>query len=84
VLDKSGRENRRIAINLPEQESNLEALRPADFAQQLIRVQDNPKQTLAAGLFGAQTDQREFWQALLLAALILLLAEPFIANRTTV
>lgn len=84
VLDKSGRENRRIAINLPEQESNLEALRPADFAQQLIRVQDNPKQTLAAGLFGAQSDQREFWQALLLAALILLLAEPFIANRTSV
>lgn len=84
VMDKSGRENRRIAINLPEQESNLEALRPADFAKQLIRVQDNPKQTLAAGLFGAQSGQREFWQALLLAALILLLAEPFIANRTTV
>ncbi|HSU53241.1 MAG TPA: hypothetical protein VLT36_04205, partial [Candidatus Dormibacteraeota bacterium] len=84
VVDKSGRENRRIAINLPEQESNLEAVRPVDFVQQLTRVQDSPKQTLAAGLFGAQTDQREFWQALLLAALILLLAEPFIANRTTV
>jgi hypothetical protein len=35
-------------------------------------------------LFGPQNGERQFWQALLLAALILLLAEPFIANRTSV
>jgi predicted kinase len=71
-------------LNLPEQESNLEAMRPADFEQHLARTRENSKQTLAAGLFGPQNRDRQFWQALLLAALILLLAEPFIANRTSV
>ncbi|HZR18953.1 MAG TPA: hypothetical protein VFE51_16820, partial [Verrucomicrobiae bacterium] len=82
--DKTGRELRRMVVNVPTQESNLEALRAADFQQQLVRGQDNPKQTLAAGLFGPHHDQREFWTALLLGALILLLIEPFVANRTSV
>jgi hypothetical protein len=84
LQDKTGREIRRLVVNLPAQESNLDALRPIDFQQQLVRVQDNPKQTLAAGLLGPRNDQREFWTALLLAALILLLVEPFVANRTSV
>lgn len=84
LRDKTGREIRRMVVNLSAQESNLEALRPADFQQQLVRVQENSKQTLAAGLFGSRNDQREFWTALLLGALILLLVEPFVANRTSV
>jgi len=84
LRDKAGHEVRRLAVNLPIQESNLEALRPADFLQQLVRVQETPRQTLAAGLFGARNDQRQFWTALLLGALILLLVEPFVANRTSV
>ncbi len=84
LRDKSGHEIRRMAVNVPPQESNLETLRPADFQQQLVRVQENPKETLAAGLFGARHHQREFWTALLLAVLVLLLVEPFVANRTTV
>jgi len=84
LRDQAGHELRRFAVNLPVQESNLEALRPADFLQQLVRVQENPKQTLAAGLFGSRNDQRQFWTALLLGALILLLVEPFVANRTSV
>jgi hypothetical protein len=84
LRDKAGHEIRRLTVNLPPQESNLEALRPADFQQQLVRVQENPHQTLAAGLFGARNDRREFWTALLLGALILLLVEPFVANRTSV
>jgi hypothetical protein len=84
LRDKAGHEVRRLAVNLPVQESNLEALRPADFVQQLVRVQENPKQTLAAGLFGSHNDQRQFWTALLLGVLILLLVEPFVANRTSV
>ena len=84
LRDKPGHEIRRMAVNLPPQESNLDALRPADFQQQLVHVQENPKQTLAAGLFGAHNDRREFWTALLLGALILLLVEPFVANRTSV
>jgi len=84
LRDQAGHELRRFAVNLPAQESNLEAIRPADFLQQLVRVQENPKQTLAAGLFGSRNDQRQFWTALLLGALILLLVEPFVANRTSV
>lgn len=84
LRDQASREVRRMAVNLPPQESNLEALRPADFPQQLVRVQDNPKQTLAAGLLGTRNDRREYWTALLLGALILLLVEPFVANRTSV
>jgi hypothetical protein len=84
LLDKQQHEILRFSLNLPEQESNLEAMRPADFEQQLARTRENSKQTLAAGLFGPQNGDRQFWQALLLAALILLLAEPFIANRTSV
>ena len=84
ILDNSGHERQKIAVNVAEQESNLDGLRSTEFAQQLVRVQEKPKETLAAGLFGSQNDHREFWQALLLGALILLLAEPFIANRTTV
>jgi len=84
LRDKAGHELRRFAVNLPVQESNLEALRPTDFIQQLVRVQESPKQTLAAGIFGSRNDQRQFWTALLLGALILLLVEPFVANRTSV
>jgi hypothetical protein len=84
LRNKSSHEIRRMAVNLPPQESNLETLRPADFQQQLVRIQDNPKETLAAGLFGARHNQREFWTVLLLAALVLLLVEPFVANRTSI
>jgi hypothetical protein len=37
----------------------------------------------AAGLFGADRRQREFWRLLLLAAIVLLFAETLISNRTT-
>jgi hypothetical protein len=84
LRDGSGHELRRMAVNLPAQESNLEALRSTDFMQQLVRSQETPKQTLAAGLFGSRHDRREFWIALLLGALILLLIEPFLANRTSI
>lgn len=84
LRDEAGREVRRVAVNLPPQESDLESIRPTELQQQLVRVQGNGKETLAAGLFGARHHQREFWAALLLAALVLLLVEPFVANRTSV
>jgi hypothetical protein len=84
LRDAAGREVRRLAVNLPAQESNLESLRHNDFLQQLTRVQEKPKETLAAGLFGLHNDEHEFWTVLLLTALVLVLVEPFIANRTSV
>jgi hypothetical protein len=84
LQDKNKHEIRRMSVNLPAQESNLDALRLSELQQQIARVQENPKQTLAAGLFGSHSNQREFWTALLLGALILLLIEPFVANRTSI
>ena len=84
LRDSAGHEVRRLSVNSPAQESNLESLRPGDFLQQLTRIQEKPKETLAAGLFGLHNDQHEFWTVLLLAALVLVLVEPFIANRTSV
>jgi len=83
VSDSKGGEVRRLAINLPSQESDLEALAPVDFQQQMNRVLEPPKQTLAANLFTSSTSEREFWTALLAGALLLLLLEPIIANRTS-
>jgi hypothetical protein len=83
LLDKTGRELRRLTLNVPVEESDLLGVRSTDLQQQLVRIQDTSKQTLASGLLGSHHDQREFWTALLLGALILLLIEPFVANRTS-
>ena len=84
LRDKNGHDLRRMAVNIPAQESDLDGLRASDFQQQLVRAEENPRQTLAAGLLGPRNNQREFWTALLLGVLMLLLVEPFVANRTSV
>jgi Aerotolerance regulator N-terminal/von Willebrand factor type A domain len=81
VRDASGREIRRVAVNVPPQESDLAALSPNDFTQQLARVSEG-QTTLAAGLFGSNGNHRELWRVLLLAVAGLLLVELFLANRT--
>jgi len=83
VRAQDSKESRRVAVNLPIQESDLDALRPNDFQQQLVRVQDPKNPTLIAGFFGSQNIQKQLWTTLLLAALVLLLLEPIVANRTT-
>jgi hypothetical protein len=83
LRDKTGKELRRLAVNPPAQESDLEALAPADFQQQLTRIQETSKPALAASLFGSASREKEFWSALLMGALLLLLIEPFVANRTS-
>jgi hypothetical protein len=82
LRDKNDTELRRIAVNLPAQESDLAALAPTDFQKQLTRLSEPTKQTLAANLFGSSSSKKEFWTALLATALLLLLVEPMIANRT--
>jgi hypothetical protein len=83
LRDKTGKELRRLAVNPPAQESDLEALAPADFQQQLTRIQETSKPALAASLFRSASHEKEFWSALLMGALLLLLIEPFVANRTS-
>jgi hypothetical protein len=74
---------RRFAVNVPSQESDLAALTPTEYQEQVVRVQEPRTATLlGAGLFGSTRNQKEFWAILLLAVLALLFIEVVLANRT--
>ena len=73
---------RQWAVSMPTQESDLAALPPAQFQQQLARVQEPPSDTtLGAGLLGPSSNRKELGGVLLLAVLALLFIEVFVANR---
>jgi hypothetical protein len=82
VRDERGADVRRIAVNVPTQESDLSALSANDFQQQIARVRQPANTTLAAGLFGSAGHHKELWRVLLLAVLVLLFLELLVANRT--
>lgn len=82
LRDEGGVELQRWAANVPPQESDLAANSLAEFEQQIVRAIEPQKTTLAAGLFGATSNQKEFWRVLLLGVLALLFIEVFVANRT--
>ena len=80
LRDEAGNETRRLAVNTPIQESDLTAIPAKDL--NIARVTEGPATTLTAGLFGASSNQKEFWRVLLMAAVVLLFVEMFVANRT--
>jgi hypothetical protein len=82
LRDSHGKERRRIAVNVPSQESDLTAIAPADFMHQLAQGHAEGETKLRAGLFGSTSNQRELWRVLLLAVLVLLFLEMLVANRT--
>jgi hypothetical protein len=82
IQNVTGIELRKLALNVPAQESELAALTPAAVHQQIVRVQDARPATLVAGLLGSGSNQRELWRTLFAAVLVLLFAEMFLANRT--
>jgi hypothetical protein len=82
ISDKAGQELQRVVVNPPAEESDLTSLTPADFERDLVRTPDSPNVTLAAGLFGSEPQQKEFARFFLVAALVLLFGETFLANRT--
>ena len=82
VRGVDGRELRRLAVNLPVSESDLAALSPAEFEQQLVRVDAAANRSLAASLFGGADGRHELWRLCLLAAMALLFLELTLANRT--
>ncbi len=82
LQDASGRERLRFAVNPPSQESDLATLDAAEAGRRVVRLDDGASPP-AAGLFGADRRQREFWRLLLLAAIVLLFAETLISNRTS-
>jgi len=82
LRDTVGNEVRRWAVNVPASESDLAALRPEEFQQQLVRVPEAAANPLGVGLFGPSRNQREFWRVLLLGALVLLVGETILSNRS--
>jgi hypothetical protein len=83
VRDQNGRELSRVAINPPAQESDLAALRPAEFQQGLVTSLEPRSNVLTDQLWGHTRNQKELWGVLLLCALALLFMECLLANRTT-
>jgi hypothetical protein len=82
LKDDTGKELRRIAVNLPPSESSLSSLAPGDLQQQIVRSAEPLRPTLSASLFGNPSQGREYWRILLLGALVLMLMEPLMANKT--
>ncbi len=82
VRDAQGTELRRIAVNPPAAESDLTFAAPSEVDQQVVRRRESGPPTLAAGVFGESPKGRELWRVLLLGALLFLLVEPLVANRT--
>lgn len=82
LRDAGGRELRRLAVNLPAAESDLAALSPTEFEQQLVRADAAANRSLAASLFGGSDGRHELWRLCLLVALFLLFLELTLANRT--
>ena len=60
----------------------IASISPNEFQQNLVRSSEPQKTTLAAGLFGQTSNQKELARVLLLAVLALLFIELFWANRT--
>jgi hypothetical protein len=82
IRDGEGHEGRKLAANLPVGESDLAAVAPAEFEKQLVRGEITVTNSLsAAGPQNSQSNERHFWQMLMIAALVLLLLEPLAANR---
>jgi hypothetical protein len=78
-----GAELRRVAVNVPAVESDLAAMLPAEFHQQLARTSTPRTQTLSAALFPPPGRRRELSSLLLVGALVLLGWELLVANRTS-
>jgi hypothetical protein len=82
VRNSSGQEVQRVVVNAPGEESDLAALTPMEFQRRIERGEAAPPSPLAAGLFGDKTGRNDLERLLLLAALGLLFAEVFVANRS--
>jgi hypothetical protein len=77
----TGGELRRIAVNVPAPESDLSFVAPGEVEQQLARREPAPP-TLTAAVFGESPRGKELWRMLLVAALVFLVVEPIVANKT--
>lgn len=82
LSDPSGRERGRLAANPPPIESDLAALDPREAEHRLARRTDAESE-LPPGWLGGESGRQEWWRVLLMAALVFLLVETVVANRST-
>jgi hypothetical protein len=82
LTDAAGVELRRFAVNVPAGESDLAAWRPNEWQQLIVRTGAPGERPMNAGWLGIGRNRQEFWRVLLLAAVILLLLESILANRS--
>ena len=72
-----------LAAQLPPAESILESARPDDITRRIPRRESAATGDIAAAWTGNDRQRLEYWRPLLLAAILLLLAETIVANRST-
>jgi len=72
-----------LAAQLPPAESVLESARADDITRRIPRRDPAATGGLAAEWTGNDRQRLEYWRPLLLAAIVLLLADTLVANRST-
>lgn len=80
ILDSDGQTVRIVAVNSPQRESDLSALTPGEFQQQLIHRQAVTPSGFA--ILDSTDGRQNFWRLLMFAGAIALLFEVILANRT--
>ncbi|NBP24410.1 MAG: hypothetical protein EBU81_07650, partial [Proteobacteria bacterium] len=76
------RERGRLAANPPPIESDLAALDPK-VAEHRVARRTDAESELPPGWLGGESGRQEWWRVLLMAALVFLLVETVVANRST-
>jgi hypothetical protein len=82
VEDSGGRVVRMLAVNSPRKESDLAAMNPQEFQQQLVRSQARPEGLWVANLLAPGRREKELWRVFMLGAAVLLVLETTLSNRT--
>jgi len=72
-----------LAAQLPPSESVLESARPDEITRRIPRRDPAAAGDIAVEWTGNDRQRLEYWRPLLLAAILLLLAETIVANRST-
>ena len=82
VEDSGGRVIRLLAVNPPRKESDLAAMNPQEFQQQLVRGPARPEGRWIADVLAPGRRERELWRVFMLGAAVLLVLETTLSNRT--
>jgi hypothetical protein len=82
LLNHTNAEALRFAVHTPNAESDLTGITAKQVERRIVRRDPGSAEPPGPDLFGADSSRRELWRLLLLTAIILLLVETLVANRT--